>query len=315
MIYGQSAAKQYQNFWFDFVPMIPIFIKKTDIMGTYRGVIYKYTSPSGKSYIGQTTNEQARKRRFLQENETYSGHKIANAKKKYGPENFVYEVLSDKTYNNKKEMINDLNHLESYYIGLFDTYKNGYNMTYGGEGVRGLELSNESIEKIKKTMLSKYSEYNDGLRYKVRQKKEKKLKTYTKKGLGMVGTKNPFYGKHHSDETKMKISQNNGKEVVQIDKDTNCIISFFNSAHEASNSLGSQKGNSEILKVCRGYISPSGKHFRTALGYKWKYRSDIEGSTTIGKDGKMYFLPPSTSTSQANGDGSGEHPSVGEDIV
>ena len=36
-----------------------------------KGIIYKYTSPSGKVYIGQTTNEKKRKRVFLNEN---NGH-------------------------------------------------------------------------------------------------------------------------------------------------------------------------------------------------------------------------------------------------
>lgn len=29
------------------------------------GIIYKYTSPSGKVYIGQTRNEQSRRQRWL----------------------------------------------------------------------------------------------------------------------------------------------------------------------------------------------------------------------------------------------------------
>ena len=59
-----------------------------------KGIIYKYTSPSGKVYIGQTTNEKKRKRVFLNENnEDYAGLKINNARKKYGPKSFKYEVL------------------------------------------------------------------------------------------------------------------------------------------------------------------------------------------------------------------------------
>lgn len=32
-----------------------------------RGIIYKYTSPSGKVYIGQTTKEHQRRNTFLNE--------------------------------------------------------------------------------------------------------------------------------------------------------------------------------------------------------------------------------------------------------
>mgnify|MGYP002508894209 CR=1 FL=1 len=62
-----------------------------------KGIIYKYTSPSGKVYIGQTTNEKKRKRVFLNENnEDYAGLKINNARKKYGPKSFKYEVLEKR---------------------------------------------------------------------------------------------------------------------------------------------------------------------------------------------------------------------------
>ena len=47
----------------------------------YRGVIYKYTSPSGKIYIGQTTDEQSRRSVFLNENKPYAGPKINEARK------------------------------------------------------------------------------------------------------------------------------------------------------------------------------------------------------------------------------------------
>lgn len=41
-----------------------------------RGVIYKYTSPSGKCYIGQTINEKRRRNDFLNEkDEIYAGPK------------------------------------------------------------------------------------------------------------------------------------------------------------------------------------------------------------------------------------------------
>lgn len=58
-----------------------------------RGIIYKYTSPSGKSYIGQTINEVQRRYDFRNLNETYAGLKIENARHKYG---FILEVFTTK---------------------------------------------------------------------------------------------------------------------------------------------------------------------------------------------------------------------------
>ena len=56
------------------------------------GVIYKYTSPSGKIYVGQTINEASRKNKHKSEtskSDTYFGKAI----RKYGWENLKYETI------------------------------------------------------------------------------------------------------------------------------------------------------------------------------------------------------------------------------
>lgn len=45
------------------------------------GVVYKYTSPSGKVYIGQTSNEKRRRSEFFRINQSYGGSKMDNARK------------------------------------------------------------------------------------------------------------------------------------------------------------------------------------------------------------------------------------------
>ena len=66
--------------------------------------------------------------------------------------------------------------------------------------------------------------------------------------------------------------------ISTLDAKTNEVIQEFSSAKAAGDYLGKPKGNSEIIKVCKHYVSPSGRHYITALGYKWKYKN--EGSTT-----------------------------------
>lgn len=210
------------------------------------GIIYKYTSPSGKAYIGQTINERKRRKKFLNLNEDYAGLKINNARLKYKPENFKYEVLERKTYSSKEERTEDLNKLEIYYIGKYDSFKNGYNMSIGGEGSSGYKMTEEQVKKHTERMLNN----------------------------------NPFKGHKHSEETKKLIGEANSKAVLQIDKNTGEIIREFSSAKAAGEFFGKPKANSEIIKVCKGYISPSGKKYLTALGYKWKYK-DEKSSTTI----------------------------------
>lgn len=93
------------------------------------GVIYKITNDiNGKSYIGQSINFQERKRQHFDEKTwaKYPNIALYKAMKKYGKENFSIKVIDE---------VPDymLNCKEQYYIQMFDTYRNGYNMTLGGD--------------------------------------------------------------------------------------------------------------------------------------------------------------------------------------
>ena len=63
------------------------------------GIIYKYTSPSGKSYIGQTTNEENRRNHWFGNCVEYAGSKINRARTKYGAENFTYDILFKEDFD------------------------------------------------------------------------------------------------------------------------------------------------------------------------------------------------------------------------
>lgn len=119
------------------------------------GIIYKYTSPSGKSYIGQTTNERHRINTWKCIKYRYAGPKINRARAKYGPNQFTYEVLHKKYYFTKEQATQDLDMWEIYYIGYYDTYRNGYNSTIGGLSNRGIKKSKQSIEKVRRANLGR----------------------------------------------------------------------------------------------------------------------------------------------------------------
>ena len=87
--------------------------------------IYKITNKiNGKSYIGQTNNYN---RRFMEHRGMYdtTGSKVLyQAFKKYGINNFDFEILGE--YENYNEM-------EVKFTEEFDTINNGYNVANGGE--------------------------------------------------------------------------------------------------------------------------------------------------------------------------------------
>ena len=99
-------------------------------------IIYKWTSPSGKQYIGQSIHSFDKKYKWYKKfvRLDNSNRLIFNAIRKYGIENMKFELIEENC-NWTKET---LNKKEIFYIEYYNTYfKNGkgYNMTKGGEGI------------------------------------------------------------------------------------------------------------------------------------------------------------------------------------
>lgn len=119
--------------------------------------IYKLTSPSGKSYIGQSKNLKRRKEQFLKQKIYSRGKKLEEARLKYPDYNqWQYTVLE---YCDEDL----LNEREQYWISYYDTYKYGYNSTIGGDqGKLGIIVSNERRKKQSESMKGK-KPWNKGL--------------------------------------------------------------------------------------------------------------------------------------------------------
>lgn len=93
--------------------------------------IYKITNIiNNHAYIGLSVDIHKRwkshKERYLNKNMPDYNKSLYKAFRKYGIENFKFEILEicEKEELPKKEI---------YYISLYNTYKNGYNETTGGE--------------------------------------------------------------------------------------------------------------------------------------------------------------------------------------
>lgn len=102
------------------------------------GIIYRRFIINDKgvetSYVGQTCDPVKRHNDFLNLNVTYSGVRIENARRKYGPENFGYEVLEEITCDTDEELAARLNEREIFWIAEYDSFNNGYNNSIGGGG-------------------------------------------------------------------------------------------------------------------------------------------------------------------------------------
>jgi group I intron endonuclease len=134
------------------------------------GIIYKHTSPSGKSYIGQSINSlKERLKSHISSAKSGKKSRFNDAVRKYGIENFISEII--------EEVDNQLlNEREIYWIDFYDTYHNGYNQTLGGDssGYRLNDAAKESMSKGTK-------HYWDSMSEDKREKHRKACSDSTKK--------------------------------------------------------------------------------------------------------------------------------------
>lgn len=111
------------------------------------GVLYQLTSPSGKRYIGITSQRMdERWRQHIAYARQGIGWPICRAIRKYGAESFKVRVLAQVEDSEMFE-------LERRAIEVFGTrVPGGYNVTAGGEGTLGAEVSRETREKASRRM-------------------------------------------------------------------------------------------------------------------------------------------------------------------
>lgn len=111
-----------------------------------------------KVYIGQTTHSI--QERFSQHMKPSTikkrgSYKLYNAIAKYGKENFYIELLEETTPDKLDER-------EIFYIKKFDSYKNGYNSTNGGDSKTICKI--QDIEKLKE-MFNEHKSYKEIAEY------------------------------------------------------------------------------------------------------------------------------------------------------
>lgn len=114
-------------------------------------LVYRHVCPNGKCYIGQTCRKF--KARCKGPGNGYKGQLFYNAVQKYGWDNIEHIVVCE--HLTKKEA----DWLEIYLIRYYesDTIEHGYNLTKGGDGMRGFRLSEETKSKISKAHLGQIS--------------------------------------------------------------------------------------------------------------------------------------------------------------
>lgn len=155
-------------------------------------------------------------------------------------------------------------------------------------GVRGWHHSEKTKSQISKSVHCKFDKiFTDERAKKISKALKGRSKSLEhKKHLSESRLKNPqkysgeangFFGKHHSNTSKLKMSQNSIKyNVLQLDINKKVILNKFNSVHEAANSMiNEKKTNAKISSVeYRIYMACKNENICT-YNYYWKYEDKV----------------------------------------
>ncbi len=304
--------------------------------------VYIHTAPNGKKYVGITSLSV-----HTRWHKNGTGYKkqqyFWRAIQKYGWENFSHEIILENiTFDEACEA-------EQYFIKYYKTNNQnfGYNATEGGAGTQGhvvtdeqkevmrrlakerylnpenhprygITLTDETKQKIKNTLIQKYTEEphpNTGRKH-TDESRKKMSKSHKGKNTGEDNywfgknlpddvkqqlskkakaryadpTNHPMYGKHYTDEEKAQMSKrakvawiNRCIPVYAIELDT-----IYQGPTDVHDKL--EFDASGIVKCCKGKLNSLGKHPITNEKLHWKYVYDqeqkdgtvIQGAITLG---------------------------------
>jgi group I intron endonuclease len=179
-----------------------------------------------KSYIGITKQDLNRRISAHCRARSFFGRAI----RKYGLDNFKWYIL-EKNLDKEDAFL-----AEEWFIRYYKSFwkMNGYNLTYGGDGIFGYkfvvdenwsskrpEVRKKISETVRKNSKMRGNTHTEEAKRKISDaaknmwRRDGYKENFVKK---ICGNKHPMYGKHHTDEAKEKI-RNRSQRFYEITKE------------------------------------------------------------------------------------------------
>ncbi|HPQ80063.1 MAG TPA: NUMOD3 domain-containing DNA-binding protein [Candidatus Dojkabacteria bacterium] len=229
--------------------------------GNTIGFIYKAENLiNGKVYIGQTENFNRRikehKNNSFNENSVNYTSYFHNAIRKYGSTAFTFNII----WSGSTTLLNDM---EIKYINNYNSlasHNTGYNLTIGGEGVKGYKHTEARKEKISRKMSGR------SVSVETRKKISESLKGKKKSDVHKTNLSNVRKGYKHTNDAKQNISD--GHKGLKKSEETRKKIGL---KHKGKIGLVGNV-NPKYDKILYDFINDNGEKFTgTQYDFKTKY--------------------------------------------
>ena len=276
-----------------------------------KGIIYKYTFPDGKVYIGQTRNPEKRKREHIDPKTGPLNTGFWEAYQRFGT--YEYEVIREIESDNEDELIDLLNRWESGYIYQYkaDNPEYGYNRTsFASVGIESKKILRCVYNAIQEDYFNSEVQILDSASEKIWRTKlplteeelflitEKypdspwldSLKDFDFKNLhkNRITERREFYLDEHFGYIRFAIGESsqyiaaqyireNGKQIIEETRLGKAIVQLDKEGNVI-------KEYGSILEICQAFNIERGDNIRnvlkgkqkTAYGFFWKYKKDMK---------------------------------------
>lgn len=242
---------------------------------------------TGKRYVGQTSKG------YLKRFESHINCALSQQSNKplyidlykYGAQNFTVKRL---LYNIPEKDVDYYEKLWIYKLNTLYVNGEGYNISRGGQPIHGYRYTEQQCEKLRQNTKKMWEVLRNnpqklGCRNKKisnrlagRPKSEIHRKHLGESRLGKYsGVDNPFYGRKHSLETKLLISQNNSVPIIGQCVKTGKTLHFSNIllANHYVNAQGFTTNKSASTRICLCCkLNMRGMPTHQAYGFIWTYK-------------------------------------------